>query len=420
MTSIALTHDQADADHERRRRLRRMRIVATSFLIAAAVVFVLTLDGQGWVGYVHAASEAAMVGAIADWFAVTALFKRPLGLPIPHTALIPRKKEQLGASLQEFVSENFMQAQIVTERIEDAEVARRAGEWLAAPRHARRVVAEGSQIGADILEAISPEDVAAVWNDVVVPRLVAEQMSPAVGQLLGEIVDDGAHAGLVDLVLDELSGWIDRHPERITGLVTERAPGWAPEWANRLVADRILREVTSWLRDIRDDRGHSARQALDHWLVELAEDLQHDEETMAAAERLKARLLNQPKAVATATRLWDAFRQAAVTALRDDDGLLRHRLTAEVISFAERLQHDPALADRVNRAVRDAAGHLVERYGPEVASIISATVDRWDGKETARRVELLAGRDLQFIRINGTVVGGLVGLVLHALVSVLG
>ncbi|MBM9462566.1 DUF445 domain-containing protein [Aeromicrobium sp. YIM 150415] len=420
MTSIALSPDVAGADHERRRRLRRMRIVATSFLFAAAVVFVLTLDGRGWVGYVHAASEAAMVGAIADWFAVTALFKRPLGLPIPHTALIPRKKEQLGASLQEFVSENFMQPQIVKERIEEAQVARRAGEWLAAPRHAERIVAEGAQIGADVLEAISPADVEAIWNEVVVPRLVDERISPAVGQLLGEIVDDGAHTGLVDLMLDELSGWIDRHPERITGLVTERAPGWAPEWANRLVAERILREVTTWLADIRDDQEHSARRALDHWLADLADDLQHDDETMEAAERLKARLLSQPKAVATATRLWEAFRQTAVTALRDDDGLLRRRIISEVIAFAERLQHDPALAARVDRAVSDAAGHLVERYGPEVATIISATVDRWDGKETARRVELLAGRDLQFIRINGTVVGGLVGLVLHALVSLLG
>lgn len=419
MTSLALPPELSAADGERRRRLRVMRTVATSLLLLAAVVFVLTRDGDGWVAYVHAASEAAMVGAIADWFAVTALFKRPLGLPIPHTALVPRKKEQLGASLQEFVSENFLRPEVIRDRVDQADVSVRLGRWLADEAHARRLVDEGSDVAADVLAAIDPGDVEAVLTDMIIPRILEEPLSPAIGELLAEVVREKAHHGLVDLVLDELGGWMDRHPDRLTALVTERAPSWSPEWANRLVADRLVREARSWVDDIRIDPQSSARQALDQWLAEVAEDLQHDPETAAAAERLKQRLLAQPKTLATAVRLWDTLRLAVLSALRDRDGLLRRRFQQEVLHFAHRLQHDAALRERVDRVARDASGAIVERYGAEIATVISATVDRWDGRDTARRIELLVGRDLQFIRINGTVVGGLVGVLIHAATTLL-
>jgi len=405
-----------DVDAARRRDLRRMRTVATALLVAALAVFVLTLEADGVGGFVHAAAEAAVVGAIADWFAVTALFRRPLGLPIAHTALIPRKKDQLAVGLQEFVTENFLQPQVIRERVADADVARRIGDWLADRRHASRLVDEASEVGADLLEAMDTGDVEMLLTELAIPRLIAEPLSPALGQLLGEIVDERAHQGLVELVLAELGGWMDRHPDRLIALVTERAPAWAPDWANRLVADKLRREARAWIEDIlRDDR-HSARIALDHWLSELAAALQTDPQTMAAAERLKERLLTQPKAQDAAVRLIEATRDAVVTALRDESGALRRRLTDEVVRFAERLRTDRRLIERVDRLAVDAAGYAVERYGPELSTIITTTVRRWDGEQTSKRIELHVGRDLQFIRINGTVVGGLVGVVIHAVV----
>jgi len=401
-------------DAARRAGLRRMRLVALSLLVLAAAVFALTHGSAGGWAYVNAAAEAAMVGAIADWFAVTALFRHPLGLPIPHTALIPRKKDQLAASLQDFVAENFLREDVVRERIAAASPARRIGAWLTVPGRSHRIVDEASRVVADLLGRVRHEDVEAVVTEMIVPRMVEEPLSPAAGQLLAEVLDDGAHIGLVDLGLEELHGWLRRHPDRITDLIKQRAPDWAPQWANNLVADRLYREALSWVDDIRIDPRHEARIALDHWLVQLADDLQHDAETMERAERLKARLLTQPKAAATAVRLWDSFRRGLVEALHDRDGLLRRRLVEEVTRLGESLRSDPALAGRVDRWAGDASAYVVDHYGAEVATVISATVERWDGRETAERIELHVGRDLQFIRINGTVVGGLAGLVIHA------
>jgi len=401
-------------EEARRSGLRRMRTLATSLLVLAAIVFALTHGRDGAWGYVNAASEAAMVGAIADWFAVTALFRHPLRLPIPHTALIPRKKDQLAASLQDFVAENFLREDVIRDRIATAQPAERVAAWIMTPGRAHRVVDEASRVTSDLLDRVKEEDVSAVITEMIIPRMTEEPLSPAIGQLLSEVLDEGAHHGLVDLGLDELTSWLREHPERITDLIRQRAPDWSPRWATNLVADRLFREAVGWLEDIRVDPGHDARRALDQWLVELADDLQHDPDTMARAERLKERLLTQPKAAGTAVRLWDSFRRGLIDALRAEDGLLRRRIVEEIERLGERLQSDPVLAERVNRAAGDAAAYVVNHYGGEIATVISSTVERWDGDETAERIELFVGRDLQFIRINGTVVGGLAGLAIHA------
>lgn len=401
-------------DQERRAGLRRMRTLATSLLVLAAVVFALTHGRDGFWGYVNAASEAAMVGAIADWFAVTALFRHPLRLPIPHTALIPRKKDQLAASLQDFVAENFLREDVIRERIATAEPAERVGRWIMTPGRAHRLVDEASRVTSDLLGRVEEEDVSAVITEMIIPRMAEEPLSPAIGQLLSEVLDEGAHRGLVDLGLDELTAWLRDHPERITDLIRQRAPEWSPRWATNLIADRLFREAMQWIEDIRDDPDHDARRTLDQWLLELADDLQHDPDTMARAERLKERLLTQPKAAATAVRLWDSFRRGLIDALRAEDGLLRRRIVEEIERLGERLQSDPVLAERIDRAAGDAAAYVVNHYGGEIATVISSTVERWDGDETADRIELFVGRDLQFIRINGTVVGGLAGLAIHA------
>lgn len=389
--------------------------MATALFVGAAALFVATHGHGGPWGYVNAAAEAAMVGALADWFAVTALFRHPLGIPIPHTALIPRKKDQLAASLQDFVAENFLSEGVIRDRLVAVEPAQRLGAWLTVPGRADSLAREGSAVAADLLGRVREADVQGVVTEMIVPRMIAEPLSPAVGELLREVIDEAAHTGLVDIGLDELGAWLRRHPERLTDLIKQRAPDWAPDWANNLVADRLLREVLRWVEDIRTNPHHDARRALDHWLTQLADDLQHDPATMERAERLKERLLTQPQAATTAVRLWDAFRAGLVVALRDDTGLLRRRVVEELTELGATLQSDPVVIERVNRWVADAAAYVVNHYGSDVASVISSTVERWDGTETGERIELFVGRDLQFIRINGTIVGGLAGLTIHAL-----
>ncbi len=419
--TLALASDPA-LDVERRRGLRQMRAVALGLLLFAAVVFLATLrvaDHPFW-GFVHAGAEASMVGAVADWFAVTAIFRHPLGLPIPHTGLIPRRKDMLARSLQDFMGENFLREDIIRERVLSAQVSDRLARWLLDPVNTRRVVDEASHITTMGLERMRDEAVAEVVEEAVLPRLREEPISPIAGSLLGEIVADKAHYGLVDLALGEAHRWLVANPETFARILAERAPWWAPQRLNEVVITRVHVEALRWVEEIRDQPDHHARLALDDLLTDLSKDLLTDEATMARAERLKVRILDHPQLLETVVALWRAFRSALVSALADPGGPLRLRVQTELARFAGRVVAEPELRGRLDGYVADVAAFLVGRYGTELTAVISQTIDRWDGRETASRVELFVGRDLQFIRINGTIVGGLVGLVIHAVVVLVG
>ena len=404
--------DAADAD--RLRRLRRMKSLALALLVLAAVVYLLTLGRTGVWGFVNAGAEASMVGAMADWFAVTALFRHPLGLPVPHTALVPRKKDEFGKSLEEFFAENFLQEAVIRERLAAADIVSRVARWAGEEAHARRVVAEGASVLSIVISRLRDQDVRTAVEEVLVPRFKAEPISPLAGGLLQEIVADGAHHGLVDLALDEAHRWLEHHQDEFTEVITERAPWWTPDRLNEVVTQRLYVESVRWVADIRRDPDHHARQALDSLLAQLAQDLLHDPATQERAEKLKVRVLDQPQVVATGMSLWAAFRRALLAALEDEHGPLRDKATVELVAFAGRVQRDEALRSRIEGWTSDLVVWAVGRYGTELTAVITATIERWDGQEASRKIELHVGRDLQFIRINGTIVGGLVGLVIHA------
>jgi len=396
-----------------------MRLLALSLLVLALLIFVGTLHRSGTWGFVNAAAEAAMVGALADWFAVTALFRHPLGLPVPHTAIIPERKDALGQSLEEFVVDHFLTEEAARERLAAAEVSRRLGRWLAVPSHATRVASEASGLARRGLAAIREEEVRALVEDALLPRLMKEPISPVAGNLLAGIVDDEAHHGLVDLALVEAHAWLSANGETVARIVGERAPWWSPQWLDDRVIERVQQEVLSWVADVRDDPDHRARRALDDLLAQLARDLQHDPDTMQRAEALKVRVLTHPEIGGTVTAVWGAVRAALMDALDDPEGLLRRRAAAELARLGSRLVAEDSLRGRLDAHVGDAVGFVIRTYGREIAAVISQTVDRWDGKEAAERIELHVGRDLQFIRINGTIVGALVGLAIHTVTVLL-
>jgi uncharacterized membrane-anchored protein YjiN (DUF445 family) len=410
MTSLVLS----PADETRRRGLRRMRTLALSLLLLAAVVFLLTLHRDGAWGFVNAAAEAAMVGALADWFAVTALFRHPMGLPVPHTAIIPTRKDALGQSLQEFVTDHFLTADVARDRVASADVARRLGRWLEDEGHSTRVVAEVATATGRALRVLHPDEVRSLVLGSMLPRLVEEPLSPVAGRLLEEIVRDGAHHGLVDIALVEAHSWLSANQRTVARVMAARAPWWSPQWLDDKVIDRVHHEALAWVADVRDNPRHPARGALDDLLSQLGRDLQDDPATMDRFEALKTNVLTHPQVGDTVIAVWESVRTALLSALADEDGPLRRRAGEALRSLGQRLQRDDELRARVDGHVTDAVGWVVETYGPEIATVISTTVNRWDGKEAAERIELHVGRDLQFIRINGTVVGGLVGLVIHA------
>ena len=401
-------------DEARRRGLRQMRTVAVGLLLLAACVYAATLGRDGFWGFVNAGAEVSMVGAIADWFAVTALFKHPLGLPIPHTALIPRRKDELGKGLEEFVGENFLQEAVIRERVAAATISARVGNWLSDPANARRVVDEASDVAAIALGNVRDDHIADLVTEAMVPRFREEPIAPLLGTTLMEVLHDDLHHGVVDLVVEEMHRWLVDNPDTFARVLGERAPWWAPPKLNDAVTTRIHTEAVAWVEDIRDDAHHRAREALDSMLGQLAHDLLNDAETQERAEAFKVRLLDHPQVVTTAISLWKAMRSALLVSIRDRDGAVRQRLLAELTAFSERLGHDAALRERLDRTAADLTVFMIERYGAELTTVITHTIERWDGKEAARRIELHVGRDLQFIRINGTIVGGLVGVVIHA------
>jgi uncharacterized membrane-anchored protein YjiN (DUF445 family) len=411
--TLSFVSTDGPLDAERRAALRRMRSVAVGLLLFAAAVYWLTLEQDGFLGFVNAGAEASMIGAIADWFAVVALFKHPLGLPVPHTALVQKRKEMFGRGLEEFVSENFLHEGIVAGRVRDAEPAGKAGDWVAQEDNARRVVLEAADVLRTGLVRVKDGDVADFVNQVVVPRFIEEPISPLAGRLLQEIVEDRAHTRVVDLVLEEAGDWLEANESTFYDVVVERAPWWAPDAVNERVIRRLHTELVRWIGEIRREPYHRSRLALDRLLQQFAHDLLHDESTIARMESFKRRMLEHPQVTATYISLWNALRAALVEALVDPESELVRRGVHELQSFGRRLHRDAALRRRIDEQVASIAVFFVDRYGGELTSVITHTIEEWDGEQAARKIELHVGKDLQFIRINGTIVGGLVGVVIH-------
>ncbi|WP_446664223.1 DUF445 domain-containing protein [Flexivirga sp. B27] len=407
------------ADLERRSRLRKMRLVATSLLVVAAIVFVVTHGHDGVWGYVNAASEAAMVGAVADWFAVTALFRHPLGLKVPHTAIIPERKDSIGHSLEDFVTDNFLTAENVQQRLATAQVPLRVGRWLAEPANARRVVTESAPSLAKGIDSISDAEIGDFLGRVLLPRLAREPVSPILGSLLEGVVKDDSHRQVVDLVVRELHDWVRDNEATVTSLIGSRAPWWSPRWLDDTVAARLHVELVRWLADIRDTPDHQVRVAVDDLLAKLADNLQNDPATMERAEQLKVRVLSHPSVGDSLVGMWQSVKRVLVESLEDPESDLRARLVRALTDLGGRLVSDDDLRASIDRRLGEVTGHVVTTYGHEISTVISQTIERWDGDEASKRIELHVGRDLQFIRINGTVVGGLVGLVIYSLAQLL-
>ncbi|MFG2823409.1 DUF445 domain-containing protein [Kitasatospora sp. NPDC048365] len=406
------------ADEAKRQGVRRMKTIATGLLGFATLVFALAswakASGAGaWAGYVAAAAEAGMVGALADWFAVTALFRRPFGLPIPHTAIIPTKKDAFGRTLGDFVGDNFLSPTVVRARLGKIGIARRFGEWLAAPGSAERVTREAAAALRGVLAVLRDEDVQAVVAEAVTRRAAATPVAEPAGRLLGKVVADGGHHGVVDLIVVRAHHWLTVHHGDVVDKVTAKTPGWTPRFLDQQVGERVYRELLRFVTDIRDDPAHPARGAVDNFLAEFAVELQTDPETIARVERAKADLLARTEVQDLIASSWAAVRTLVVDAADDENSELRRRLRDALRSFGRRLATDARLQAKTDGWLQDAAAYVVETYRDEITALISETVAGWDADEASRKIEINVGRDLQFIRINGTVVGALAGLLIH-------
>jgi len=402
----------------RERDLRRMKRLATGFLVAASVIFLVAgwwevNGGPGWIGYLRATAEAGMVGALADWFAVTALFRHPLGLPIPHTAIIPKKKDVLGNSLGDFVGENFLAEHVVRDKLGRIEVSSRVGSWLSQPANADRVTAELATAARGVVTVLRDEDVQEVIEQVLVRKLMERPIGPPLGAVLQGVLADGAHHRLVDLVCDRAYDWVVANREMMLRIVTQRAPSWSPRFVDGMIAERVYTEVQNFAWAVKTDPEHPLRSAVDTFLVEFATDLQNDPDTIERAERIKHQIVSHPDVQSFIGQAWATVKRLILDAAADPSSALRTRVRDGLVGFGARLSTDVELRSKIDGWLADAAGYVVRHYRGEITTLITDTVARWDADETARKVELQVGRDLQFIRINGTVVGALAGLVIY-------
>jgi uncharacterized membrane-anchored protein YjiN (DUF445 family) len=410
--------DLTPADQERRRALIRMKTIATGALVVMAIIFAIAFtleDTYPWLAYVRAMAEAGMVGALADWFAVTALFRHPLGLPIPHTAIIPRRKDAIGESLSEFVATNFLSEAVVRDRLARLSIARRVGEFLARPESAERVTSELATAVRGISNVLSDDQVADLLETMARRKIAETKIGPPLGRIAAEVFERGDHHPLVDFIIDRCYDWIRENYTAVSRVVAQRAPSWSPKFLDSIVADRIYQEVEAFALAVKTDPDHQLRQALDRFLAEFAQDLQHDPATIQRAENVKDRIIENTEVRALAASAWTSIKDSLVQAAEDPNSQLRRSVTEGLISFGRQLESGGEMAAKVDGWVGDAAGYIARNHARSITGIIDETIARWDGEATSRKIELLVGRDLQFIRLNGTIVGALAGLVIYSL-----
>jgi uncharacterized membrane-anchored protein YjiN (DUF445 family) len=405
-------------DPTRVRDLRRMKAGATGLLAVTAGIFLATfaLPDATWVGYVRAAAEAGMVGGLADWFAVTALFRRPLGLPIPHTALIPTRKDALAHQLGEFVTEHFLTPENVTDRLRVAHVVPRLGAQLAGTGFADRVSREAGVAVSAALDAVRDEDLSAFALDLARRDAARRSYAPVAGRLLQDVTAGGAHRPLLDVVLPYLRLSILANRRVLKRQLQEFGDrygflGWILATDRR--TGKLIDKTVAFMAEIEADPQHELRGVLDDWLRKVAHDLQHDPALAAQVDRMAQQVFDDPATADWLTGVVGETVQALRDQLRDPEGPVVQRLSAALVRLGTRAVEDPDFQAQLERWLEDAVLWSVEHYAVEFTSLIRHTIDRWDGPSTARRVELMAGRDLQFIRINGTVVGSLAGVAIH-------
>lgn len=406
--------------------LRRQRLVVTRRWAGALLAFatgvfaVTTLAGAGgWIGYVQATAAASMVGGLADWFAVTALFRRPLGLPIPHTAIISERKDQFGETLGEFVQDSFLTPDSIVARVTAARISERLAAWLCEPANAERLagyVADGAVAIADL---IKDEEVHTALEAIAREQLDRVQLAPLVGRALRALTAQHRHDELIDAALLGLLRALDEHRDDLHRRFEDKSPWWLPGAVEDRIFDRLLDGAEAVLRDMVEDHEHGLRRELDERIERLVRDLETSPELRARGEQLKRDLLSQQQLREWVAAAWTDAKVQLRTAAADPHSELRRRVADAIASAGARLRDDPALALMVDNGAETLVRYVVERFDGEIAALVTGTIARWDGEETARRLELLLGADLQYIRINGTVVGGAAGLALHCIAQAL-
>ena len=397
-----------------------MKAAATGLLVLMAAIFIAARQFETaypWLGYIKAFAEAAMVGGLADWFAVTALFRHPLGLPIPHTAIIPRNKDRIGDALANFLRDNFLIAPVVARRMRNIDLAGAAGRFLQAPQGQETRIRHGaSRLLADLFESLDDERLGGLVKSSIANRIRKMELSPLLGHALASAINEDRHVPMLEATIRWTSRALDANEGLIREMVHKRA-NWVLKLAglDAKLADAIVDGLRKLSADMHTDPAHPVRVKIEQALADLANDLQTKPDTREKVEEIKLQLLDNKSVSLWLDTLWQRGREAMIRAARNPDAAMAGKLGEVLQSMGQSLESDPRLKGAINMFARRAVSGMAASYGGSIVKLVSETVRRWDAQTITDRLETTVGRDLQYIRINGTLVGGMVGLVLHAL-----
>jgi len=401
---------------ERQRNLDRMKVRATGLLFLMGVVFIVARIYEAqhpWLGYIRATAEASMVGGIADWFAITALFRHPLNIPIPHTAIIPNRKDRIGRSLGNFVQNNFLSPDVLTAKLKAAQISRRAAEWLSQMDHARMAAQQVGSVLRGAGNVVRDEDVHALLDRTVVEPLRQMPIAPVLAKGLALLTIDDRHQQLLDRVIHGLTRLVAENEELIREKIREESPWWVPKVVDDRIHQKVLGGIERTLFEVGEDPDHPLRHQFDDLLADWMVQLQESPEVIARAEAIKQQVLDPETSGRLAASLWQELKQILGRQNASAEGA-PGPIARGLSALGAAALDDDALLEKIDGWVTEAVLRVVEQHRGEVGGLIAQTVSSWDPQETSRRIELLVGRDLQFIRINGTLVGGLVGLLIYS------
>lgn len=398
--------------------LQRMKRLATALLGFFTVVFLISsfyAEQAVWIGFVQATAEAAMVGAIADWFAVTALFRHPLGLKIPHTAIVPTRKDTIGRVLGQFVKENFLVGPVIRDKLHSMQPARQLAGWLSQSQNAALIA---TYVGVGVTAAVQvmkDEDIQDLIQQSVTNQVRAIKVAPMLGNILGLVLAGNRQRDLAHGAINLAAQLLEDNKETLKEKIAEETPWWLPSNIDNAIYQKVLDAGDRTFREIKRDPKHSFHQKFNELITNLIADLKSSPEVLAKEEAIKEDLLNDPMVRDFSATLWTDLKNLLLEYSDNPSASSRQPIEQGLIRFAQALHNDEAMLKKVDGWIEDGAVYLVGEYGHEAELLIAHTISRWDGEETSRKIELHVGRDLQFIRINGTLVGGLVGFIIHAI-----
>lgn len=405
--------------------LKKYKWIATGLFLFMASIFIITIilqkeNNADWIGYVRAFSEAAMVGALADWFAVTALFHYPMGLKIPHTNLIQNSKEKIGDNLGNFVVDNFLSPKNIRPYILKLKIAHLIGNWLHQEKNQNILIGECSAIILDVLSRIENKTATKFIEEKL--KNLAQDIKPniLIGNGLDYLIDKNIHQQFISYLSLEIKKHLDNHQEIVRERVQKESYSFIPKFIDNSIADKITQGIIQYFNEIQQDSNHAIRleitQKLKKFSIELKTDTQWEQELNS----LKNNLLESDRLQTYTEEIWNSIQNGIYQKLYSENSSLKIYIKKIIKNFAENLQKDELLQYKIDHWARTTAYKYILKHRHHFGGVISSTMGNWEGRELSQKLELEVGKDLQYIRINGTIVGGLVGLLLYTIVHLLG